>query len=242
MAWKTAKSRKWGKNGKPDGKEPPAGQGQKKGPKNGANVEKKVPDLRPTAANKRKTKEGNISNFLGKALKAVQTDAYAEGSAALVRDCPGKSAGTCTSSSRAAPGRDCHQRSGQEHGLSPCSPVTVVYCVPLIIRNLPKPHRTRPFLERCKGHTHKGHREKVLSVMNFRIFKGVFGVCSGYFQVFSGSFRVSFPMPFPGMPFGPFQLSEETDYKLEFERKSANYLVPGEEFGQISLWGNQFSL
>ena len=67
-------------------------------------------------------------------------------------------------------------------------------------------------LERCKGHTHKGHREKVLNVMNFWIFQGVFGVFSGCFEVFSGSFsifqgvfRVFFPMPFSGMPFGPFQ-------------------------------------
>ena len=29
-------------------------------------------------------------------------------------------------------------------------------------------------LERCKGHTHKGHREKVLKVMNFRVFSGCF--------------------------------------------------------------------
>ena len=64
-------------------------------------------------------------------------------------------------------------------------------------------------LERCKGHTHKGHREKALNVMNFRIFQGVFRVFSGYFQDFSGCFqgvfRVFFPMPFPGMPLDPFK-------------------------------------
>ena len=45
-------------------------------------------------------------------------------------------------------------------------------------------------------------------------FSGFFRVFSGYFQgVFrcfpgvSGFFRVFFPMPFPGMPFGPFQVS-----------------------------------
>ena len=37
--------------------------------------------------------------------------------------------------------------------------------------------------QRCKGHTQKGHIEKVLNVMNFRIFR----VFSGYFQ---GIFRV----------------------------------------------------
>ena len=60
-------------------------------------------------------------------------------------------------------------------------------------------------LERCKGHTHKGHREKALNVMNFQIFQGIFRVLSGSFRIFQGIFRVFFPMPFPGMPFGPFQ-------------------------------------
>ena len=87
----------------------------------------------------------------------------------------------------------------------------------------------------AKGITQKGHREKVLNVMNFRIFRvfsgcfqgvfrvfsgcfqGVFRVFSGCFQgvfgefrVFSGCFRgvfgVFFPMPSPDMPFGPFQV------------------------------------
>ena len=31
-----------------------------------------------------------------------------------------------------------------------------------------------PSLEGCKGHTHKGHREKVLKVMNFKVFSGCF--------------------------------------------------------------------
>ena len=53
-------------------------------------------------------------------------------------------------------------------------------------------------LERCKGHTQKGHREK--RVLNVRIFQGVFRVFSGCFhrekgiechefQDFSGCFR-----------------------------------------------------
>ena len=46
-------------------------------------------------------------------------------------------------------------------------------------------------LTRCKGHTHKGHREKVLKVVTFRIFSGL---CQGIFRVF-------FPMPFLGVPF-----------------------------------------
>ena len=76
-------------------------------------------------------------------------------------------------------------------------------------RTPPLLDRSHPFLERCKGHTHKGHREKVLNVMNFRIFQGVFGVFSGSFRfrIFQGVFRVFFPMPFPGMLFGPFQPS-----------------------------------
>ena len=36
-------------------------------------------------------------------------------------------------------------------------------------------------------------------------FQGIFGYLSGSF---SGFFRVFFPMPFPGMPFGPFQYIE----------------------------------
>ena len=62
-------------------------------------------------------------------------------------------------------------------------------------------------LERCKGHTQKGHREKV---QDFRIFQGVFRVFSGCFRgvscgfrVFSGCFRGVFPMPFPNTSFGP---------------------------------------
>ena len=42
-------------------------------------------------------------------------------------------------------------------------------------------------LERCKRHTHKGYREKVLKVMNFGVFSGWF---QGNFRVFPGSFRV----------------------------------------------------
>ena len=39
-----------------------------------------------------------------------------------------------------------------------------------------------PILERCKGHTHKGHREKVLNIMNFRVFSGYFRGVSGFFS------------------------------------------------------------
>ena len=50
------------------------------------------------------------------------------------------------------------------------------------------------FFGRRKGHTHKGHREKVLNVMNFRILRGVFRVFSGSFQgvvrEFSGCFSL----------------------------------------------------
>ena len=75
-----------------------------------------------------------------------------------------------------------------------------------------------PFLERRKGHTHKGHREKLLKVTKFRIFsgyfQGVFRVFSGsfqsifreFFRVFSGSFRVFFPMPFRVCPLDPFNI------------------------------------
>ena len=58
------------------------------------------------------------------------------------------------------------------------------------------------WLERCKGHTHKGHREKYWKSE----FQGVSIVFSGYFQgILRVVFRVFFPMPFPGMPFGSFQ-------------------------------------
>ena len=40
----------------------------------------------------------------------------------------------------------------------------------------------RLFSGRCKGHTHKEHREKVLRVMNFRVFSGYFQGVSGYLQ------------------------------------------------------------
>ena len=60
-------------------------------------------------------------------------------------------------------------------------------------------------LERCKGHTHKGYREKALNVMNFRIFQGVFRVfsghfhgVSGFFSVFSGCFQGVFPYALSG--------------------------------------------
>ena len=62
------------------------------------------------------------------------------------------------------------------------------------------------FWKGAKGIPHKGYREKVLKVMNFRDSQGVF---QGIFREFSGDFqaifRVFFHMSFPGMPFGPFQ-------------------------------------
>ena len=61
-------------------------------------------------------------------------------------------------------------------------------------------------LERCQGLTHKGLREKVLKVMNFRVFSGYF---QGVFRVFQGVFRVFFPMPFAGMPFEPVQIVDD---------------------------------
>ena len=81
--------------------------------------------------------------------------------------------------------------------------------------------------KRAKGHTHKGHREKVPKVMNLMVFSGCFRGIFGKFEGISGVFRVFFPVPFPGMrvfqgvlrvfsvcvfpmpflrmPFGPFQ-------------------------------------
>ena len=62
-------------------------------------------------------------------------------------------------------------------------------------------------MEGCKEHTNKGHRENLLKIMklrHFRVFQGIFGelqIFSGHFQ---GDFGVFAPMPFPGMPFGPF--------------------------------------
>ena len=41
-------------------------------------------------------------------------------------------------------------------------------------------------LERCKGHTHKGHREKGTECPEFQDFSGCF---QGVFRVFSGYFR-----------------------------------------------------
>ena len=59
----------------------------------------------------------------------------------------------------------------------------------------------------AKGIAHKGHREKVLKVMSCRAFSGCFqGIFVDFEGIFSVWFRVFFPMPFPGMPFGPFQM------------------------------------
>ena len=54
-------------------------------------------------------------------------------------------------------------------------------------------------LEGCKGHTHKGHREKKLNVMTFSDFSGCFqGVFGGVFRVFSGCFQGVFPYALSG--------------------------------------------
>ena len=60
---------------------------------------------------------------------------------------------------------------------------------------------------RVARHTHKGHREKILKVTNLRVFSGCL---QGIFREFQGVFRVFIPMPFPGMPFGPFQPQANT--------------------------------
>ena len=57
-------------------------------------------------------------------------------------------------------------------------------------------------LERCKGHTHKGHGEKGTESHDFQGISGVLSVSSGSFRVFSGIF---FTLPFPRIPFRPFQ-------------------------------------
>ena len=100
---------------------------------------------------------------------------------------------------------------------------------------------------RCKGHTHKGHREKVLNVMNFRIFQGVFRVFSGCFQgvfrVFQCVFQgVFFPMPFPGLPFGPFQLASEPIFEKgmrqsTFQSGVARGLLQGRPLQLPMGWG-----
>ena len=56
----------------------------------------------------------------------------------------------------------------------------------------------------------KKHRKTGYFQGVFRVFQGIFRELSGYFQ---GVFRVLFPMPFPGMPFGPFQKQTEREKK-----------------------------
>ena len=46
--------------------------------------------------------------------------------------------------------------------------------------NAPTPYN---IVERCKGHTHKGHRENVLKVMNIRVFQGASRVFPGCFSL-----------------------------------------------------------
>ena len=59
-----------------------------------------------------------------------------------------------------------------------------------------------PFsLEGRKGHTHKGHGEKALKIINLRVFLGCFQRASGSFRVFSGCFQVVFRIFFPMAPF-----------------------------------------
>ena len=66
---------------------------------------------------------------------------------------------------------------------------------------LPRVKKWHVILKRCKGHTHKGHREKVLKVMNFRYVQGVFRELWGV----SGYFQGVFPFALSGMPFGSFE-------------------------------------
>ena len=69
-----------------------------------------------------------------------------------------------------------------------------------------KPNYARTgLLGRGKGHTHKGHGEKVLKVMNFRVFsrcfQGIFRGLrefQGIFRVFSGCFQGVFPYALSG--------------------------------------------
>ena len=66
-------------------------------------------------------------------------------------------------------------------------------------------HPLQP-LEGCKGHTHKGHRDKVLKVVNFSDFQGVFRYFQGvsrYFSVFCKCFSLC---PFRVCPLDPSKL------------------------------------
>ena len=68
-------------------------------------------------------------------------------------------------------------------------------------RRLP---RNFSHLERCKGHTHKGHREKSTECQEFQdfsgCFQGVFREFQGIFRVFSGCFSLC---PFRVCPLDP---------------------------------------
>ena len=75
------------------------------------------------------------------------------------------------------------------------TPRTLIRFPPPILSAPPPYHGPIILLEGCKGHTHKGHRENVLKVMNFRVvfsrsFQGVFRVFSSNFRVFSGCFSL----------------------------------------------------
>ena len=79
-------------------------------------------------------------------------------------------------------------------------------------------------MEGCKGHTHKGHREKVLKVMNSRdfpgCFQGDFRVFLGYFMEFqeiSGHFQGVFPYALSGYALWTLS-STRPPYPHHFER------------------------
>ena len=89
------------------------------------------------------------------------------------------------------------------------------HLVPSCFLNSAETSRTKTFpvtWKGAKGIPTKGIRQKVLKVVNFRLFsgcfqvvfrlfsgcfQGVFSVFSGYFRDFQGVVRVFFPMPFP---------------------------------------------
>ena len=71
----------------------------------------------------------------------------------------------------------------------------------------------RAYPQRAHGKSAESHEHQGVFRVFSECFQGIFRVLSRYFQsvfkVFSGRFRVFsvvfFPMPFPGMAFGPFQ-------------------------------------
>ena len=89
----------------------------------------------------------------------------------------------------------------------------------------------------AKGIPTKGIRKKYWKSWISGCFQGIFRVFSGFFsgclQGFSGCFqgvvRVFFPMPLPGMPFGPFQSAA---WALEFQEWLWEWPFHSEQFFQ----------